>query len=116
MNEFSEEAQKIIEKSGNNPLYSLTVTEFEILVKSWMSQVIKSEQPEAEEKLITRQEACDFLRCSYPTVISYQKRGLLTGRRIGHKFFYDKNEIENALRRVNDSEAPSGIPPSRVPV
>lgn len=89
-----------IEKSADKPLYTLTVSEFELLLKSLLEDFIghTEDQDTQKDSLLTRQEVCSFLHITYPTILKYEKRGLLTGRRIGHRVFYSSLEVREALK------------------
>lgn len=104
--EILKHATEILEKSGINPIYTLTVQEFETLVKSWIYEVISNEPPKIpEEKLLTRQDVCNLLSISYPTLLSYERKGLLAGRRVGHRILFTRDDIIPALKHVKADES-----------
>ena len=99
MKEFLEKAQRTISENGDSPLFKFTLNELEPVFKAWIQQVLQSSHPDStEQKLITRAEACEMLKCSYPTLLSFEKRGRLTSLRIGHKVFYNHDEILKNLK------------------
>jgi hypothetical protein len=115
----SENQQKIaqiIEKCENTPFFSLTISEVEILIKAWIRQVLEQNQPKSDERtsLLTRAEVCKILHISYPTILSYEKRGLLIGKRVGHRVLYEYTTVQESLHKINNVEALPGTPtPSR---
>ena len=60
---------------------------------------INHEKPEpVNEKLLTAEEACDYLRCSRPTLHRWKKEGIVPHVRIGANIRYresDLREISN---------------------
>lgn len=102
--EIPKNINEITDKKGTELFVTLTIAEAEQLIKQWVHQVIESSHNNSEEqKLLTRQEACELLHCSYPTLINYEKRGLLIGQRIGHKVFYSKEDIVNKMNELKHS-------------
>ena len=99
--EIFKAAELTIKSHGNNPLYSLSLNEMESVFKSWALQIVECLSPEQpEQKYYTRKEVCKIFDISYPTIIEYEKRGLITGSRIGHKVYYSQEDINQALRRL----------------
>ncbi len=99
--EILKHATEILEKSGINPIYTLTVQEFEVLVKASIYAVLNKEpQKIPDDKLLTRQEVCSLLRVSYPTLLGYEKRGLVTGRRAGHRILFTRDDVLKALKKI----------------
>ena len=106
--------QKIMEKNdlkmnedlsaarfGNQPLYTLSLNQLEKVFKGWTREVLNEAHPEQNQmKLYTRKEVCHLFDISNPTIIDYEKRGLLLGSRIGHKIYYSQEDIDNALQRL----------------
>ena len=98
MEEYLEKAEKIITQSGDSPLFKFTLNELEPVFKAWIQQVLQSSHPAStEQKLLTRAEACKMLKCSYPTLLAFERRGRLIPLRIGHKVFYDQDGIMKNL-------------------
>ena len=50
-----------------------------------------------EQDLMSQKEVCRLLRLSKPTVIDYEKRGLLHVLRIGRRVYYRRSEIMRTL-------------------
>jgi hypothetical protein len=107
------------QKNSNDLFFSLTVSQAEILIKSWIHQVLEQEKVKPEnDGLITRQQVCELLHCSYPTVLSFESKGLLSGKRMGHKIFYDREAVLQSLHsikvRKTNIEALPGTPTRKV--
>lgn len=68
-----------------------------LLLDLKQSQSKKEEKPQTE--LIRRKEARQLLGgISNPTIINYEKRGLIKSVRIGGTILYDRNEILHAKK------------------
>lgn len=59
------------------------------------------ETPPPEEELITRDEASKILQISLPTLLSYRKKGIVQGYRLGRKIRYKRAEILAAAKAIN---------------
>jgi hypothetical protein len=77
-------------------LKDFEVTEFSEMMRAVIREEIANMKPAPakEPELIRRKEARELLGgISNPTIISYEKRGLLTPKRIGGTILYDRAEI-----------------------
>lgn len=97
------ENEVIIDDNTKRPLYTLTVGEFELLIKSWMKNnfdfnVIK--QTNNSPKYLTRIETCEKLHISLPTLTRYSKLGIITARRIGNRILYSEEGLQNSMRDI----------------
>lgn len=52
---------------------------------------------EKEEKLLTSEEACSFLRCSKPTLHRWKKEGIIPHVRIGSNIRYKESDLRSLL-------------------
>lgn len=52
---------------------------------------------EKEEKLLTSEEACSFLRCSKPTLHRWKKEGIIPHVRIGTNIRYRGDDLKKLL-------------------
>lgn len=50
-------------------------------------------------KYLTRQEVKEQFHLSYPTILKYEKLGILRGWRLGRRVLFERTELENALQR-----------------
>ena len=74
----------------------IEIKEFSQFIREVIREEIEKFQPagEKEPELIRRREARELLGgISAPTIISYEKRGLITPLRIGGTILYDRNEL-----------------------
>jgi excisionase family DNA binding protein len=59
----------------------------------------KNTTPEQTE-LLTRNEVCDLLQITLPTLSNWTKEGLITGYRIGTRIRYKRAEVLATLNKV----------------
>ncbi len=50
-----------------------------------------------DDELMTQREVCRFLHLTKPTIIDYEKRGLLRVLRIGRRVYYKCSDIMRSL-------------------
>lgn len=81
-------------------LDGLTVDDLVNLIKDVIRQEIQSTQTNKKSEFLTRKEAMDFIGCSSPSLINYQKQGL-PYMRLGRKIMFDKNEVIEFLKSKN---------------
>lgn len=62
-----------------------------------IKSIIGSQSQQSTKKL-TRAEARQILGVSNPTILSYEKQGMLRPLRLGRKVFYYASDIESALQ------------------
>lgn len=56
----------------------------------------KQEPTHTEQRYLTRDEVCDLLKISLPTLHRYTKRGILPARKIGTRVLYAETDLINA--------------------
>ena len=84
-------------------LQQLSIEEFqEILRKAIQDELrIQSEARTLEtDALLTRSEACEFLKIDSSTLWHWTKKGKITAYGIGHRRYYKKQEIIDSLKRI----------------
>ncbi|MDP9956854.1 hypothetical protein J2X97_002513 [Epilithonimonas hungarica] len=54
---------------------------------------IKTQQPEKEKELYTRQEVAMLLKVSYPTLFNWNKNKILVSKKIGSRVYYAKSDV-----------------------
>ncbi len=54
-------------------------------------------EPEVTERLLTTNEAVDFLRCSKPTLHRWKKEGIIPHVRIGHNIRYKESDLKKLI-------------------
>jgi excisionase family DNA binding protein len=62
---------------------------------------LKTPQPQATEKLITRFEASVLLGVSLVTIHNWTKSGVITAYRVGNKVRFKENEVFASLKQIN---------------
>lgn len=59
------------------------------------------QQKKQQEQLLTRTETAKYLKVDISTLWSWTKKGKLKAYGIGNRVYYKKNEIDEALIRIN---------------
>lgn len=57
------------------------------------------EEKTPEEQLLTTNEACEFLRCSKPTLHRWKKEGIVPHVRIGSNIRYRKSDLQKIAEK-----------------
>lgn len=85
------------------PLFSLTVEQAEPLIKGWVTEALTEQLPtkEKQDLFYTREEVCQLLNVAQSTLTKYLKEGKLSGRRVGHRILFFKDDILNALKEYD---------------
>lgn len=85
-----------------NPLFTLTISEFETLVRGLIQDCIKPIAPQAKEteRLYSRKEACSMLKISLPTLSRYMDLGIVKGHRVGNRILISSEDINSALTDI----------------
>jgi excisionase family DNA binding protein len=58
-------------------------------------------QKNQQEQLLTRTETIQYLKVDSSTLWSWTRNGKLKAYRVGNRVYYKKNEIDEALVRMN---------------
>lgn len=92
------EVQKLIAERGNNPLFSFSLAELEPVFKTWISEVVNEGRADTDKPVLyDRKDIKEMFRCSYPKIIGLERRGVLRGSRIGNKYLYSLEQVQDAL-------------------
>jgi excisionase family DNA binding protein len=59
------------------------------------------QQKKNQELLLTRTETANYLKINMTTLYNWTKKGKLKAYGIGNRVYYKKNEIDEALIRIN---------------
>jgi excisionase family DNA binding protein len=59
------------------------------------------QQKNQQEQLLTRTETAKYLKVDISTLHNWTKKGKLKAYGIGNRVYYKKNEIDEALTRIN---------------
>ena len=82
-------------------LYNLTEESFPELIQSAVRPMIEKLAPKTEEiKYLSREEVCELLHISKPTLGSYINKGMLKGKKIGRRVLFDESDVKQALQEM----------------
>ena len=70
-------------------------------VKVEITNLQKNFQPKQPEELMTRNEVKDFLKVDLSTVHNWTKKGKLKSYGLGHRIYYKRSEVEQAIIPLN---------------
>jgi excisionase family DNA binding protein len=99
---FLELSATTLSELGANPLFTISLTKLEPILKTWIWEVLQEVQPKEEmAKFLTRKEACEVLHVSMPTLSRYLNRGIIKGHKVGYRVLIGQEEINNALREIS---------------
>ncbi len=74
----------------------------ESVVLKTLQQVLKiGQQPEKEKgrDLYTREEVKELLKVSYPTLFNWNNKKILTAKKIGHRVYYVRADVQALLTK-----------------
>jgi excisionase family DNA binding protein len=77
-----------------------TENDIKKIVNDIVNELKKNEKPieeKPEERLLTTAEACEFLRCSKPTLHRWKKAGIIPFVRIGSNIRYKQSDLEKLI-------------------
>jgi excisionase family DNA binding protein len=85
-----------------NPLFTLTISEFQAIVRELIVEALQGVKPLKAEaaKYLTRLEACKALKISLPTLSRYSELGLIPAKRIGNRILYSEEDLKEALKEI----------------
>ncbi|MCL1671463.1 helix-turn-helix domain-containing protein [Elizabethkingia ursingii] len=76
--------------------------EFEVMVRRVFEKMMTEKKADEEKELYTREEAAKLLNVSYPTLFHWNKDGKLKARKIGKRVYYSKEDVKEALNKLNN--------------
>jgi excisionase family DNA binding protein len=82
-------------------IYLSSEIDIKKLVIDIVNELKKSEKPIEErpsERLLTTNEACEFLRCSKPTLHRMKKNGTIPFIRLGSNIRYKQTDLEKLIK------------------
>ncbi|MBU3661479.1 MAG: helix-turn-helix domain-containing protein [Flavobacteriales bacterium] len=59
------------------------------------------QQPTDEKELLTRKEAKELFKVSYPTIHSWMNNGIIKPKKVGNKTFFLKSELMQVVESSN---------------
>jgi excisionase family DNA binding protein len=62
------------------------------------TQALQTPAKEKDEKLLSAKEVCELLRITKPTLHNWKKSDKIPFHRIGHRIYFKKSEVMNALQ------------------
>ncbi len=71
-------------------------------LRTVLLEELKNIQPQPEKEYLSRDEVCEMLKVSKPTLHNWAKEGVLIPLKIGNRVLYLKSEIEDSLNRSYD--------------
>lgn len=101
--EFVKEAATTLQNFGNNPLYTLSLTQVVSVIQYsiYQMQVGTAISNSVEPPVYyTRKEAANILHISLPTLNKYTRIGVIPGVKIGTRVLYNAKVIEEACNAV----------------
>lgn len=66
-------------------------------VKNELDELKKHLQPKSQTEYLTRSETAELLKVDLSTIHNYTKQGKLKPYGIGHRVYYKRKEVENAI-------------------
>lgn len=69
------------------------ITEIEKAVMKVLEALKFGQQSETEKELLTRKEVMELLGVTYSTLFNWNKKKILTPRKIGHRVYYKRKEV-----------------------
>jgi excisionase family DNA binding protein len=86
-------------------LEQVSVSQLESIIsiavnKSFELQVSQNTITPEQTELLTRNEVCDLLHITLPTLHQWTKEGVITGYRIGTRIRYKRAEVLATLNKV----------------
>ena len=84
---------------NSSPLFTLTISQAESLFKTWFTEAQKAIEPpvNATPVFYNRYEVSKMLGLCLPTIDRHVREGRLKVKRIGNRYLFSKEDIENAL-------------------
>ncbi|MFM7023074.1 MAG: helix-turn-helix domain-containing protein [Flavobacteriales bacterium] len=85
-------------------LHEVTPEHINALFEGLQAQLIELKQnfePKSPAEYLTREEVSKMLDCDLSTVHNWTKSGKLIAYGIGHRVYYKRSEVEDALVRLN---------------
>lgn len=71
-------------------------------VKSQLQDLKKHFEPKTPTEYLTRREVSRLLKIDLSSVHNWTKKSILTSYQIGGRVYYKRNEIDNAIVKLNN--------------
>ena len=104
--------------NNNLMIQNISRDEFADLVRQVIREEIapnlKSLEPPVKYR--TRKEVCELLNISLPTLDTYVRTGVITGKRIGKRILFDEGSVQAAVKVMPTVKFKRYIPSSVKPL
>ena len=101
---FIPEATTIISEHKTTPLFSLTLAQLEPCFKKWVYELLQAPEQEPEPKFLTRNEVCQVLHISKPTLQRYTQLKIIAGSKVGNRILYSTDAIKKAVQGIETAK------------
>lgn len=71
------------------------------IIKKRLNDLNKNFTPKDPDTYLTRNEACELLKISLPTLHQWSKSGILEPMKMGTRTYFSRKKIEEALKESN---------------
>lgn len=71
------------------------------IIKRRLNDLNKNFTPKDPDTYLTRNETCELLKISLPTLHQWSKSGILEPMKIGTRTYYSRKKIEETLKESN---------------
>lgn len=71
-------------------------------VKNHLDELKKHFQPKEPKQYLTRQEVAEMFSIDLSTVHNWTKKGILNAHQLGGRVFYLRDEVDNAIVKLNN--------------
>jgi hypothetical protein len=92
-------------QNNNTMVFQLSIAELEAIIRNVLSVELQKQNSSTEaetetesDELLTRDAVSKMLKVSFPTLWSWNKRGVLVAQKIGNKVLYEKAHVMAQLR------------------
>lgn len=82
-------------------LHNLSPEDLELLIKKTVEEVVKKSSKEIGDDLLSREQACKYLKIKNTTLWKWTKKGKIKAYGIGNRVLYKKEDLISSLVRIN---------------
>jgi excisionase family DNA binding protein len=81
-------------------VFTCSVEDLKLMINEVVMECLQKSQTPPENRLLTRQEACELLHIGMTTLSKCTKDGDIQGRRIGKRILYLESDVRAALHEM----------------
>ncbi len=81
-------------------MFTCSVDDLKLIIREVVMECLQKSSPPPENRLLTRQEACELLHIGMTTLSKCTKDGDIHGRRIGKRILYLESDVRAALHEM----------------